>query len=72
MTTLKFLSAGMLAVAMLATPAMAREHVMRHVSAQTDVARYPDGQACQPAPHVGAFATQPWDNGPPCLPERGY
>ena len=72
MTTFKFISAGMLAVAMLATPAMAREHLARHAVAQTSVERYPAGQVCQAAPHVGAFATQPWDNGPPCLPESGF
>jgi hypothetical protein len=72
MTTAKLLSAALIAVAALATPAMAREaHVTsRHhanvttTSSATDV----DGRGCIPAPAVGAFATQPWDNGPPCEP----
>jgi hypothetical protein len=34
----------------------------------TSVARDVDGRACIPAPAVGAFATQPWDNGSPCEP----
>ena len=82
MTTFKLLSAGFVAAAMLATPAMAREKHMtsRHsedaavgapVSAPPD-ARYVDGQGCIPAPRVGAFATEPWDNGPPCEPAQGY
>jgi hypothetical protein len=78
MTKFKLLSAGFIAAAMLAAPAMARENHMtsRHlesaaVSAPAG-ARYVDGQVCIPAPRVGAFATQPWDNGPPCEPVQGY
>jgi hypothetical protein len=70
MTKLKLLSAALIAAATLATPAMAREgHVTsRHQAnaATTSDARYVGGRACIPAPAVGAFATQPWDNGPPC------
>jgi hypothetical protein len=70
MTKLKLLSAALIAAATLATPAMAREgHVtLRHQAnaATTSDARYVDGRVCSPAPAVGAFATQPWDNGPPC------
>src|ERR1700749_3093803 len=55
-----------------ATPAMAREgHVARqHVAVRTDASAgsYVDGAACVRAPAVGAFAPQPWDNGPPCEP----
>ena len=29
---------------------------------------YIAGQTCNPAPRVGAFATAPWDNAPPCEP----
>jgi hypothetical protein len=79
MTKLKLLSAAMIAAAMLATPAMAREsgvaarHVARDANARTDFgARYVDGQVCTPAPAVGAFATEPWDNGPPCEPSTAY
>jgi hypothetical protein len=76
MTKLKLLSAALVAVATLATPAMARESgvASRHVAADanartTNGARYVDGRVCIPAPAVGAFATQPWDNGPPCEPQ---
>jgi hypothetical protein len=68
MTTFKLLSAALL-VAALATPAMARESAAaRHQANATTTsgARYVDGRVCTPAPAVGAFATQPWDNGPPC------
>jgi hypothetical protein len=66
MTKLKLLSAALIAAATLATPAMAREgHVTSRHQATSD-ARYVDGRVCSPAPAVGAFATQPWDNGPPC------
>jgi hypothetical protein len=72
MTKSTLLSAAMIAAAMLATPAMAREsHVAsRHLAASA--APYVDGRACVPAPAVGAFATQPWDNGPPCEPATAY
>ncbi|MDB5582095.1 MAG: hypothetical protein JWR80_7271 [Bradyrhizobium sp.] len=74
MTRLKLLSAALIAVATLATPAMARESgvASRHVAADatrtTNDARNVGGRACIPAPAVGAFATQPWDSGPPCEP----
>jgi hypothetical protein len=76
MTKLKLLSAALIATAALAAPAMARESgvASRHVAADantrtTNGAHYVDGRVCVPAPAVGAFATQPWDNGPPCEPE---
>jgi hypothetical protein len=79
MTKPKILSAALIAAAMLATPAMAREsHVIsRNLAARADAsttpaARYVDGRLCTPAPAVGAFATQPWDNGPPCEPIVSY
>jgi hypothetical protein len=76
MTKRKLLSAAMIAAAMLATPAMAREsHVAsRHLAADANASTgpYVDGRACVPAPAVGAFATQPWDNGPPCEPATVY
>jgi hypothetical protein len=78
MTTFKFLSAVLIAGAMVATPAMARtKHVTssRQLAADTNASastpiRYPDGRVCIPAPRVGAFATAPWtgDN-VPCEPQ---
>jgi hypothetical protein len=71
----KLLSAALITAAMIATPAMARESgvASQRVAEQanagtTSVARDVDGRACISAPAVGAFATQPWDNGPPCEP----
>jgi hypothetical protein len=76
MTERKLLSAALIATAMLASPAMARErHVAsRHVgnATATPGARDIDGRLCVPAPAVGAFATQPWDKGPPCEPATAY
>jgi hypothetical protein len=78
MIKLKLLSAALIAAATLAAPAMAREsHVTSRQLAEraydTPGARYIYGQACYPAPRVGAFATQPWTNGnAPCEPEPGY
>ena len=66
----KLLSATLIAAAMLATPAMARESHVKGAKATTE--RYVDGRACVPAPAVGAYATQPWDNGPPCEPTTAY
>jgi len=80
MTKLKLLSAALIASAMLATPAMAREsHVTsRHLAQDANAsacspARYIDGRVCIPAPRVGAFATAPWGgNNVPCEPALGY
>jgi hypothetical protein len=76
MTKLKLLSAALIAAAALATPAMARESgvASRHAAnaSATSNARYTDGRSCVPAPAVGAFATQPWDNAPPCEPASAY
>jgi hypothetical protein len=79
MTTIKLLSAGLIATAMFMAPTMAREHHVapRHRAEVVDTggpqgARYFDRTYCIPAPRVGAFATQPWDKAPPCEPTTGY
>jgi hypothetical protein len=80
MMNLKLVSAGLMAVAMLAAPAMARQsHVAsRPFAAAGNASASPtsiiqDGGICYPAPRVGAFATAPWtgDN-IPCEPGPGY
>ncbi|PDT76598.1 hypothetical protein [Bradyrhizobium sp. C9] len=75
MTNVKLLSAAFIAVAMIATPAIAREThaVSRHVAEANTAAPvepvYVDGRACIPAPRVGSFATAPWTGGNvPCEP----
>jgi hypothetical protein len=77
MTKIKLLSAGLIATAVLAMPAMAREyyvakgHVAEGANASASpAARDTDGRVCIPAPRTGAFATAPWggDN-VPCEPE---
>jgi hypothetical protein len=79
MMNLKLLSTGLIAVAMLATPAMARESRLasKRVAVEANAAA-PDGpfysgdRACVPAPRVGAFATAPWTgNNVPCEPGAG-
>jgi hypothetical protein len=77
MSKLQLLSAGLVAATMLATPALAREaHVKSQHRAENAVRPAPgmryNGHSCILAPRVGAFATQPWDNGPPCEPTLGY
>jgi hypothetical protein len=76
MTMRKLVSAAMIAAATLTTPAMAREGYVAHrhlaANANASTESYVDGRACVPAPAVGAFATQPWDNGPPCEPTTSY
>jgi hypothetical protein len=79
MTKLKLLSAALIATAMIATPAMARNshltsrHLVEDANASTaPVAGNSDERHCHLAPRVGAFATQPWENGPPCEPSLGY
>jgi hypothetical protein len=63
-TNLKLLSAALIATAMIATPAMAREH---RAAVKQDTAT----TACTRAPAVGAFASDPWTV-PPCEPTTGY
>ena len=79
MTTIRLLSAGLIATATFLAPALAREHhvTSRHRAEAVDTGapqgpRYVDGAYCIPAPRVGAFATQPWDKAPPCEPGTGY
>jgi hypothetical protein len=78
MTRLKFLSAALIAAAMITTPVMARESgvASRHLAADayastTSASRYNDGQGCVRAPDVGAFASDPYVV-PPCEPATGY
>ena len=69
MTKFKLVSAALIATAMVATPALARESraaVRQHTTA-TNV----DGAACVRAPDVGAFASDPW-TAPPCEPTTIY
>jgi len=79
MAKLKLVSAALVAAAVLATPAMARQsHVTsRHLAADAYAsvvpgARYDGGRGCYPAPRVGAFATAPWTNDTPCEPAPAY
>jgi hypothetical protein len=72
MSKLALLSTALIAVSMLATPAMARKN-HRHLADGTNVSAMPGmsnigGRPCRLAPRVGAFATAPWTNGPPCEP----
>jgi len=67
MTTLKFLSAALIAAAMFATPAMAhKDHaIARHLAQDTKVGttRGPcdaDERSWHLAPRAGAIATAPW------------
>jgi hypothetical protein len=80
MTKSKLLTAGLIAAAMLASPVVAREYhpSARYHAEGADVsalsgAPYIDARTCVPAPRVGAFAGQPWDNDVPCEPPTtGY
>jgi hypothetical protein len=70
MTKLNLMSAALIAAAMIATPAMAREsHATSRNAAENAYAATSD--VCIRAPRVGAFATQPWTN-PPCEPTSGF
>ncbi|WP_440639118.1 hypothetical protein ACSHT2_32810 [Bradyrhizobium sp. PUT101] len=79
MTTLKLLSTGLIAVAMLGGPVMAREShsgarpsAMQADPVASDGPIYQVDRACVPAPRVGAFATAPWTgNNVPCEPGTG-
>jgi hypothetical protein len=77
MTTLKLLSAGLVAAAMIASPAMAREgsNSMRHgnLDANASMQRVPvaSKRSCVRAPDVGAYASDPYRR-PPCEPASGF
>ncbi len=83
MANFRLLSAALFAAAVAAAPAMAREHHVRHVTADTDAVAAPSvafagpaygtGYRCVPAPRVGAFAGEPWANSGdvPCEPGSG-
>jgi hypothetical protein len=71
MTTLNLLSAALVAAAMIATPAMARESHVTARRAAENASAAASVSACVRAPRVGAFATQPWTN-PPCEPSSGF
>jgi hypothetical protein len=66
MTTIKLLSAGLIATVMLSTPAMAcknysaKRHVAKKANANASpTARYINGHARIPALHIVPFATPP-------------
>ena len=74
----KMVSAGLIAAAMLATPAMAREyrHVVRGADFSAPRGAYAgayayEGRGCVRAPDVGAYATAPYTV-PPCEPGSFY
>jgi hypothetical protein len=77
MTTLKLLSAGLMAAAMIASPAMAREGSNNMRGANADA--YASMQrvsvaakgSCVRAPDVGAYASDPYRR-PPCEPTSGF
>ena len=77
MHKMKLLSAVLLTTASFATPVLAAGHAARHLATDnrsrvlTTEPRY-DGDGCIRAPRVGAFATQPWTNAPPCEPYGPY
>lgn len=82
MASLKLISAALFATAVLAAPATARVHHVRHVVNNAAIVApepafvgpaYGTGYHCVPAPRVGAFAGEPWTNGVdvPCLPGTG-
>jgi hypothetical protein len=77
MASLKLISAALFAAAVIAAPAMARDHHARRVTSDVAVAApeaafaspvYGSGYRCVPAPRVGAFASAPWDTSVPCEP----
>jgi len=80
MNKLAVLSTALVAAAIFAAPAMAREHHRAPRQAATDQYVAVDAYAgpargtyaCVAAPRVGAFATQPWTTEPPCEPVSGY
>jgi hypothetical protein len=72
MTRFKILSAGLIAVAMLSAPVMAKEH--QHVTKRDEASAMTNpvyGRDCVRAPNVGAYASDPYTQ-PPCEPASMY
>jgi hypothetical protein len=79
MTKLKLFSVDLIVAVMAAAPASAREShsASRHAvdNAYASAAprtQFVGRQSCTPAPRVGAFATAPWTDHPPCEPAPVY
>jgi len=80
MSKLAVLSTALVAAAIFAAPAMARQNHAAPRQAAADSYVAVDAYAgptrgaysCVPAPRVGAFATQPWTTQAPCEPASGY
>jgi hypothetical protein len=77
MHKVKLLSAALLTAATFATPVLAASHTSRHLVTDThgrvmSTDQRFEGDGCVRAPHVGAFATEPWTNAAPCEPYTGY
>ena len=79
MINARFWSAVLIATTTLATPALAAgsDVASRHVRIGSHVEvvpgeRYILRDACVRAPRVGAFATEPWTNAPPCEPNTMF
>jgi hypothetical protein len=70
MNQLKLLSAAVIALAVLASPAAAREKHPNGRVRDAHAAMPVGGVDCVRAPAVGAFATAPWTI-PPCEPRQG-
>jgi hypothetical protein len=77
MSKLERFSAALIAVAMFATPAMARQHHPKSwhdkngASVDASHVVYTGGRHCIRAPDVGAFASAPYAQ-PPCEPAYRY
>ena len=80
MSKLALFSAGLVAAAIVATPAMARQHhatprqaaADRYVAGDAYAGPAPGAYSCVPAPRVGAFASEPWTNETACEPAPRY
>jgi hypothetical protein len=75
MSKLERFSVALIAVAMFATPAMARQHKSWHdkngAYIQASRVVHTGGRHCIRAPDVGAFASDPYTK-PPCEPASYY
>jgi hypothetical protein len=77
MSKLECFSAALIAVAMFATPAMARQHPPKSwhdkngAAIKASQVMHVGGRHCIRAPDIGAFASAPYSN-PPCEPAYRY
>lgn len=71
-TTVKLLSAALIASAVFASPALAAGSSVSRYSTAGSYASFAASGNCIRAPRIGALATAPWTDEAPCEPSTSF